>query len=187
MTDVYRVYVELPNGGKIRAQGDVSEVRADVETFYSKLLGVPKPTAPIINGAVPHNDGTVNGVTPDVAEASAPMLDAIEQPVLDRLFSKDRHGTVALRALPRGDNAAGDALIALIYGAGRLANEQQVTGSRLMKAALQSGLKLDRIDRVLTTEIGPHVTTAGFKKGRRYGLTNPGIRRAEDVLRGILG
>lgn len=61
-----------------------------------------------------------------------------------------------------------------------------MTGSRLMKAAIQSGLQVDRIDRTLTSAIGPFVTTAGFKKGRKYGLTNPGIRRAEDILRGIL-
>lgn len=67
-----------------------------------------------------------------------------------------------------------------------LGGEPQVTGSRLMKAAVQSGLQIDRIDRTLTTAIGPYVTTAGFKKGRKYGLTNPGVRKAEDILRAIL-
>lgn len=64
---------------------------------------------------------------------------------------------------------------------------RQITGSRLMKAAEQSGLhQVERIDRALGNEIGQFVTTAGFKRGRKYGLTNPGIRRAEDVLRAIL-
>jgi hypothetical protein len=57
-----------------------------------------------------------------------------------------------------------------------------------MKAAQQSGLnRVERLDRALSPLIGPFVTAAGFKKGRRYGLTNPGIRRAEEILTGILG
>jgi hypothetical protein len=79
-------------------------------------------------------------------------------------------------------------MLALIYGASKLANDHQVTGSRLMKAAQQSGLnRVECVDRALSPLIGPFVTAAGFEKGRRYGLTNPGIRRAEEILTGILG
>jgi hypothetical protein len=106
--------------------------------------------------------------------------------MIDRLFAKDRSGTVLLRALPQGENAESNAMLALIYGSMIVGGEAQVTGSRLMKAAVQSGWQIERIDRSLASAIGPHVTTAGFKRGRRYGLTNPGIRRAEEILRGIL-
>jgi hypothetical protein len=41
-------------------------------------------------------------------------------------------------------------MLALIYGASKLANDHQVTGSRLMKAGQQSGLnRVERVDRAL--------------------------------------
>ena len=197
MTTTYRVSIELPNGSKFRAAGEVADVREDAEVFYAKLLNVPKPstattTTENIVTPLPHTNGNGNGNggTETAIETQLPLsVDGLDRGTLDRLFSRDKHGTVALRALPSGENAASDALLALIYGADRLSNEQQVSGSRLMKAAVQSGLKsqVDRIDRFLNPYLGQFVTAAGFKKGRRYGLTNPGIRRAEEILSGILG
>lgn len=194
MTDdyAYRMSVELPNGAKFRAQGEVAEVRVDLDRFYERLLHVSIPTtkAASNNNGASHPTEEVGGDTlvPAVDEPRHRLPESLDQTILDRLFSKDKNGTVSLRALPHGEDSATDALVALIYGAGRLANEQQVTGSRLMKAAVQSGLhQVDRIDRSLSPAIGQYVTAAGFKKGRRYGLTNPGIRRAEEILTAILG
>ena len=193
MTDTYRMSVELPNGAKFRAQGEASEVRVDLERFYALLANAPTPTKPTVNGIgtteVPTTNDTPIDTGGDLFTAfTPPVVSGLDSQTLDRLFSKDKYGTVSLRALPRGESADADALLALIYGADKLAGEPQVTGSRLMKAATQSGLsKVDRIDRSLNPHIGPFVTTAGFKKGRRYGLTNPGIRRAEEILTAILG
>jgi hypothetical protein len=190
MSDSYRMFVELPNGAKFRAQGDVSEVREDAERFYTLLLAAPTATTPDTNGA---SNGASRASSTTLSElvedgTPPPAADGLDRATLDRLFAQDRNGTISLRALPRGENAEGDALVALIYGSDRIGNEPQVTGSRLMKAAIQSGLhQVDRIDRSLSAQIGKYVTTAGFKKGRRYGLTNPGIRRAEEILIGILG
>ena len=188
MTDSYRISIETPSGAKFRAAGDASTVREDAERFYALFASTTTPTIKQDANGSPHADDAASNGATNIAEQLALVVGGLDQPTLDRLFSKDKHGTVSLRALPRGEGAESDALVALIYGAGRLANEQQVTGSRLMKAAQQSGLhQVDRIDRSLSVHIGPYVTTAGFKKGRRYGLTNPGIRRAEEILTGILG
>jgi hypothetical protein len=194
MTDSYRVFVELPNGAKFRAQGDVQNVRVDLDQFYTRMTDVKAPT---VNTTANHQNGqngnghtaielSGDGEVQDAADASR-ITESLDHATLERLFTKDKNNTVSLRALPHGDNAEADALIALIYGASKLANEQQVTGSRLMKAVAQSGLhQVDRVDRFLNSQIGQFVTAAGYKKGRRYGLTNPGIRRAEDILRAIL-
>jgi len=188
MTSPYRLFVELPNCAKFRGNGDVADVRVDLDRFYELLIEAPAPVAPVAHA---NGDGiTLQAETTRTAvDATSPSpTDELDQTTLDRLFSRDKNGTVSLRALPHGDKAETDALVALIYGAARLANEEQVTGSRLMKAAAQSGLhQVDRIDRALQPAIGQYVTTAGFKKGRRYGLTNPGISRAQAILTGILG
>lgn len=192
MTESYRMFVELPNGAKFRAHGAVSDVRTDVERFYELLLSVPASTTPTpknpsLNGTTaatppsdPAEDTEIPGTTPEG------VADTLSQQMVDRLFARDRNGTVSLRALPQGENAESNALLALIYGSMVVGGEAQVTGSRLMKAAVQSGLQLERIDRSLSSAVGPFVTTAGFKKGRKYGLTNPGIRRAEEILKAIL-
>jgi len=190
MTESYRLFVELPNGAKFRAHGDVADVRADADRFYERLIGVPPSTAspiPPIDTSAASASGNGRGEHAAITAAELEIVaDSLSQQMIDRLFARDRSGTVSLRALPQGENAESNALLALIYGSMVMGGDPQVTGSRLMKAAAQSGLQFDRIDRVLTTAVGPFVTTAGFKKGRRYGLTNPGIKRAEDILRGIL-
>jgi hypothetical protein len=201
MTDTYRLFVELPNGAKFRAHGDADEVRTDLDRFYALLLSVPKPT-PNTTTVNTNGNGTNHSAQElqdesgdAVADAEEPrraravLSEGLDSATLDRLFAKDRNGTVSLRALPHdGEKVDADALLALIYGATIIGKEPQVTGSRLMKAATQSGLhQVDRIDRSLSPHIGQYVTTAGFKKGRRYGLTNPGIRRAEEILTAILG
>lgn len=187
MTDTYRLFVELPNGAKFRAHGEVDAVRVDAERFYNLLLSVPKPTIAASNGttAPQTNSDDEDEPAPAISAGELPS-ESLSQQMIERLFAKDRTGTVSLRALPQGDGAESNALVALIYGSMMVGSEQQVTGSRLMKAAVQSGLQIDRIDRSLSSAIGPFVTTAGFKKGRRYGLTNPGIRRAEEILKAIL-
>jgi hypothetical protein len=184
-----------PNvGARFRAQGAVSDVRVDLDRFYERLLTVPKPvtveraTKESAVAATEIVDGTRADIAGETPEQRTAPTNGFDPALLDRLFSRDKNNTVSLRALPQGETAEADALVALIYGAGKLGNEHQVTGSRLMKAAVQSGLhRVDRIDRALSSQIGQHVTTAGFKKGRRYGLTNPGIQRAEEILTGILG
>jgi hypothetical protein len=188
----YRVSVELPSGAKFQAEGEIAPVREDLDKFFDKLLNhrpraqelAPQPEA---NTLLPAAD---NGAEPDVVASQAqPPTEALEQSILDRLFAKDKHGTVSLRALPHnGEGAEANAMLALIYGAQVISGEHQVSGSRLKKAAAQSGLhQVERVDRSLQSQIGQFVTTAGFKKGRRYGLTNPGIRRAQEVLKAILG
>src|SRR5262245_28047131 len=107
MTQDYRMFVELPNGAKFRAQGQTNDVREDALTFYSKLLDVPKPTsAPVETSATTSTDtngnGNGHGETPDVADVVASEMPDAGLP-LDRLFAKDRNGTVSLRALPHGE------------------------------------------------------------------------------------
>jgi len=74
----------------------------------------------------------------------------------------------------------------LLYGYDRIKDQHSVTGGTLKKAARQSGIQLDRVDRLIEP-YGPLVNIAGFKKGRRYGLNNQGIRKAEDLLDQIIG
>ena len=54
--------------------------------------------------------------------------------------------------------------------------------TRLMEAVRRSGLKLDRVDRIVG-RMGTLIRRGGRAKGTRYQLTNPGLSRAEALLR----
>jgi hypothetical protein len=155
---------------------------------FTKLLSLPGATTPpsVAPDPLDQNAATPQVVLPGNGD-DAPGQDAVDRVLLDRLFALDRLGNVSLRALPRGEDRDGDTLIAILFGFARLRNETSVTADRLMKSARQSGLAADmRMSRVLARQ-QHFVTRSGAKKSTRYGLNNPGMRRAEEILKSILG
>lgn len=108
----------------------------------------------------------------------------VSNAILERVF---RPGdTLTLAALPSGDNAKSDAMLALLYGYLKIKGEISVTGTSLMKSAKQSGVIFERVDRIMDTLMPAFVLAAGVKKARRYQLNNPGIVRAEEIIKAIL-
>lgn len=108
----------------------------------------------------------------------------IPQPILDRVFRKG--DTLSLAALPTGDNASADAMLALLYGYLMITGENAVTGTSLMKSAKISGIPIDRVDRLMSVSQPDYVLSAGVKKARRYQLNNRGISRAEEIIKAIV-
>lgn len=130
------------------------------------------PPAPAANAT----NGGGNGAEPPAAP--------VGEDLLSRLFKRDGDG-VSLLALPRTDDAAADALVALLYGYQRIANRGAVTGLALMRAARQSGVSIPRVDTVIAKR-EEYVLAAGSRRGRVYSLNNRGMQYAEGVLRRTL-
>lgn len=151
-------------------------------TLVEQLARTGRHTAPrgMRIGAAAEAD-SLTGASPTGGSTGAPSND-----LLKRVFLVDpKAGTVSLRVLPQGPNREGDSLILLIYGFAHYFSETAVLGTKLMKAARASGLQVGRVDRA----IGPHsdkVTVAGLRKGRKYGLNNPGAAYAHRALSEIL-
>ena len=125
------------------------------------------------------------GATPRVDPPPPPRtFTGVPRDVLDRVFRED--DGLSLAALPTTDNAAPDALVALLYGFWKIRGEVSVTGTALMKAARKSGVNVDRIDRVIGVYIPTFVQAGGVKKARRYQLNNPGNTKAEEIINAIL-
>ena len=186
MTDSYKLVIKLPTGGEFSGEGDKEAVREDYERFLEALKCLPIQAPPPLPVAPP-TEATPNFRTYSDGNTVLTVAEGgVDRAVMERLFSVDRTGTVSLRALPRSENKHAEALMALLYGHQVLRGEHSVTSGRLMKDARQSGIQVDRIDRILNTQ-SSFVTAAGFKKGRRYGLNNPGAKRAEEILTEILG
>ena len=114
----------------------------------------------------------------DVSVSDSPADEAL----VKRVFV-DRDGTLSLLGLPKSENAIADALVLLVYGYRLLKqDEYPVTGVRLMQAAQQSGVKIDRADRAIAGRKELLVTT-GYKRSKRYSLNNRGEQHAMGLMK----
>jgi hypothetical protein len=99
-------------------------------------------------------------------------------PELTKRVFAERGGVISLLGLPRTDNAAADALVLLLYGYKLMkADEYPVTGVRLMQAAQQTGIQIDRADRAISAR-DDLLVTSGYKRSKRYSLNNRGEQHA---------
>ena len=102
---------------------------------------------------------------------------------LARLFSVDpKRKVVSLKSLPSTNGSRDiDTILLLIVGFREAFGAEQVRSPDLIAAARQSGLSVERIDRIT----GGHpnlITKGGQRKWTRYGVTNPGLQRAEQLM-----
>lgn len=186
MEKPYRLAVKLPAGAEFEAEGNEETVKELFQQFLEAVRMVPTPApvpATATNKIIPLQDDLELEAGDAMPSPAAMTIDRV---TLDRLFAIDRTGTVSLKALPRGEDRGAEALVALLYGFNVMRGETDVTAVRLMKAARQSGIQVARLDRTISTQ-ERFINSAGFGKGKRYGLNNPGLNRAQEILLSILG
>jgi hypothetical protein len=153
-------------GDEFEASGTEQSVKEQYSLFLSARSTAPSlPARRVDLGDVPPPPPPELGIPPETVQM---------------VFSV-RGESVSLNALPRGENADADALIMLLWGFAQLRNTTAVTAGVLMAAARTSGLQLDRIDRVLSSQ-QMYVLRAGAKRGTRYSLTNPGRQYAANLI-----
>jgi hypothetical protein len=174
--DQHRIKVKLGDA-EFDAEGKPEAVQAQYEAFLALVSSMPK---------VPVPQSTTYNKTPVPGQPNSDPQ-GISTEVLERIFRKGDN--LSLAALPVGDNATQDAMVALLYGYLKLQSEATVTGTSLMKSAKISGVdlgKVGRVDRVMAGLMPDYVLTAGVKKAKRYQLNNRGLAKAEAVIKAIL-
>jgi len=172
----YKISLNLTTGA-FEAEGDREAAREDYRAFLeaAKFLAQAK-AAPAAGSST---GGGLSGTG-----SGAPFQAGVEAAVLSRAFLT-RDGVITLAALPQGENALQEAILALLFGFAKVSNQMTVTALALAKALRLSGKDPDRIDRDLKDVLGSIVTKSGAGRGTRYGLTNAGMKRAEDIVRGL--
>lgn len=155
---------------EFEAEGPREIVTAQFDAFMSAVSSIPTVAPSPVNQL-----GTP--ITPAAPEE-------VSRTILDRVFRQGE--TLSLAALPHGDNAKADALLALLYGYLKLSEQQTVTGTSLMKSAKVSGVTIERVDRTISAYQPDFVLAAGAKKARRYSLNNRGLAKAEEVIRTLV-
>ena len=122
--------------------------------------------------------------TADAKTATSQLSEAPDASLISQAFEGEGE-TISLKFLPKTETQHPDALLLLLYGYDRLKNQPMVLGTQLLKAAKQSGLQIDRIDRSIAAHEGL-LLRGGTRKGTKYGLNNQGKIKALEVLRQCL-
>ena len=158
---------------EFEAEGPRESVELQLQMFKELVGATPSKTAdkgtdrkPPLSTKEPL-DGTGEEIPPDKSTYSA-------------LFSLEGD-KLSLNYLPEGENREANALLLLLFGCRVTLGQETVLGGRLMQGLQQSGLTLDRIDRVLGPYIPSLVITTGIKRGTKYRLTNVGVTRAKTL------
>ncbi len=172
----YKLNVKLPDGSWFEAEGPEPSVKADFQLFLDALAISPKKTTETVD-LKPNLDGL------NPAASIAPTT--VSPELLSRVFLVQGEN-ISLRLLPTGSKRDPDALLLIIYAFRALKNATDVTSGRLAICARISGIQTDRIDRIIAQH-DEYVTKGGVKKGKKYGLNNPGVRYAEELLTRLLG
>jgi hypothetical protein len=179
MAEPFKITVKLP-GGEFSAEGAEESVTAQFKLWMQAMETVAKAPARVEPPPPP---------TPPHRQASHQHGDhgGINQDIISRVYRLDTDKrTVSLGVLPKTDALRdADAMVMLLYGFATLLKEEAVLGTRLNAAAKASGVQRERVDRVIEAH-ADKLTTAGAKKGKTYGLNNPGKRYAEELLSKIL-
>jgi hypothetical protein len=191
MTPPYKLRVKVGHS-EFEAEGPEDAVREQFRLFLDAMNAAPPPLpdSPRLPAASPPSDDRFAPTPPPVPlalgpAAGPPPTGGIDADLLSRAFANHAKNGVSLRVLPSTQERAGDALLMLLYGFRTLKQQDDVSALILMDAAKQSGLQLERVDRTLA-RISQYVLRGGHHRGTRYGLTNPGVLRAETLLREML-
>lgn len=164
----YKLKVQIGSAA-FEAEGPKATVEKQFQMFLEAVHRTPLPPA----------------LPPDQSKGSGSGHDELPRDqLLGRVF-RDKDDDLSLRTLPNTENRNLDTLLLLLWGYYVLKEESTIPASTLIAAANQSGLQLDRVDRVLNSAV-QYVRSGGMKKGKRYMLTNPGVTYAQELAQAML-
>ncbi|MCE9594991.1 MAG: hypothetical protein K8S98_12450 [Planctomycetes bacterium] len=187
--DASRLSVKIGNA-EFSAEGPESAVNSQYERWLAAVAAQmaaaavappPPPAAPVV---APQNQAQNPAKGADPAAAGGNGAQGAANELLARIFRAHEDGSVSLLARPA---SVGESILLAIYGYTKLRGQGTVTTVTLMKGLRATGVAVMRIDRELGALEGPEITRAGFKRGTRYGLTNQGIKHAEELMQALLG
>lgn len=92
---------------------------------------------------------------------------------------------MSLKMLPKTDAIKSDAILLILYGHRALLSQPMVSADTIMAGLNVSGASVDRVDKALRRNV-EHINVIGSRRGKKYGLTNPGVRHTEGLARTML-
>lgn len=175
MTDPHKIRVRIGEN-EFEASGPEELVKEQFERWLAAIQALSGQAAKPTATNKPSDDSS--------GAADVPPGGELDSELIGRAFLLT-NDVVSLRMLPRTEAVQSDALLLLLLGYATLRNETMVLGTQLTRAAKQSGLGVDRVDRALS-RYDALLLKGGARKGSRYGLNNQGRARAQELLRQML-
>lgn len=171
MAETHKLRIKIGDA-EFEAEGSQESIKLQYDAFLAALAAAPK-AAP----ASARSTSSSHSSTDTAAGANQDQ---------DQLVAKAYNGDadkdlVSLKYLPKGETREADALLLLIYGYSKLKGAEAVLGTQLLRAARQSGLTLDRVDRHIVKH-DAFLMKGGARKGMKYSLNNQGFVKAAELL-----
>jgi hypothetical protein len=182
MEESYKLKVKIGQH-EFEAEGPQEAVERQFQTF-SELIRPP-------DGEAPPEPSNSNDLTSNIIENTAQpnntmnFSDAPDADTFKRVFHV-QGDAVSLAALPRSDNRDADAALVILLGCQFYTSSPAASGAQMIENLRQSGISVDRADRVLKPYIegdAPLIIATGIKRGSKYRLTNQGIMRARTLAK----
>lgn len=172
----HKIHVKLGDS-EFMAEGSETTVKEQFDRFLdalSKFTADPKTKQPPVL---------------DTSKSAQPPgeMKLLDQNLMDRVYRQDDRVGLSLRVRPSTATQIADAILLLLYGYVTIKGEHDVLAARLTKSMSQTGLTFDRVDRVMASaSYDGLITETGQRGGKRYGLNNAGLAKAQELLGGIL-
>jgi hypothetical protein len=156
---------------EFEAEGEQESVERQF-ALWRELIASPSATPP-----------TAASPPPSPPPGPPPPIQAMA-PNIRMAYEKVFHHAgriVSLTVLPTGPNKAADAALLILLGQKAFNGDDLVTGAQVMDGLKQSGVAVERADRVF----GPHMDTSVIRIGQhravKYRLTNVGLLHAKNL------
>jgi len=169
----FKLQVKIGNH-EFSAEGEQEAVQRQFEVWRELIAAPTAAAAPASPGSAP------------ASQVEQPSLDP-ESALYDKIFRHDGKGAVSLTVLPQGADGERDAALLLLLGRRHYEHEEQVTGQRLLSGLKESGLPVERADRMFGDYMDRYLLRAGAHRAVRYRLTNPGLDKARELARLLVG
>ena len=179
MSDPHKVTIKIGDA-EFSAEGDKDAVAAQFDAFLAALARQPAPAA----AATPASP-TPKPPLAEEAGNGGNGGDGDHNPDLVKRAFKVTKDIVSLNYLPKTAQKDSDSLLLLLYGYAVMKGQEQVLGTQLIRAARQSGVTLQRVDRALARHESL-LLKGGARKGVKYGLNNQGMKAAKEMLTALL-
>jgi hypothetical protein len=174
MTGPHKVRVKIGDA-EFEAEGGEELVKAQFADFLAALSAKPSQQHKPKANAMEPEDGLPDDAGNHNGDASSELINRAYLPVKD---------LISLRFLPKSENQDADTLLLLLYGYEKLKGLDSVLVTQLLRAAKQSGLSLDRIDRA-SAKYSSLLLKGGTRKGSKYSLNNQGRAKAIEILKAM--
>ncbi len=171
MSETHKLRIKIGDA-EFEAEGSEASVKVQYEAFLAAL-------------AMKHATSVTMEKPAEGSIATSGETDSDQERDLIAKAFNASEDLVSLKYLPKGDAKEADALLLLLFGYSRLRSAESVLGTQLLRAARQSGLSIERVDRY----IGKHdayLLKGGARKGLKYSLNNQGVMKSKELLKQLL-